>query len=82
MTLSIMALVLLCCVIYAECLYAECHYAEGHCAECHYAECRGALNSNVLKCAMNNGSDHLRSKPGNSKGGKYHCTIDLLFDWF
>jgi hypothetical protein len=21
-------------------------------------------------------------KPGNTKGGKYHCTIDLLFDWF
>jgi len=20
--------------------------------------------------------------PGNTKGGKYHCTIDLLFDWF
>ncbi len=22
------------------------------------------------------------SKPGNTKGGKYRCTIDLLFDWF
>jgi hypothetical protein len=21
-------------------------------------------------------------KPGNTKGGKYHCTVDLLFDWF
>jgi hypothetical protein len=21
-------------------------------------------------------------QPGNTKGGKYHCTIDLLFDWF
>ncbi len=21
-------------------------------------------------------------KLGNTKGGKYHCTIDLLFDWF
>ena len=21
-------------------------------------------------------------KAGNTKGGKYHCTIDLLFDWF
>ncbi len=21
-------------------------------------------------------------KPGNTKRGKYHCTIDLLFDWF
>jgi len=21
-------------------------------------------------------------RPGNTKGGKYHCTIDLLFDWF
>ncbi len=20
--------------------------------------------------------------PGNTKGGKHHCTIDLLFDWF
>jgi hypothetical protein len=20
--------------------------------------------------------------PGNNKRGKYHCTIDLLFDWF
>jgi hypothetical protein len=20
--------------------------------------------------------------PGNTKGGKYYCTIDLLFDWF
>ncbi len=20
--------------------------------------------------------------PGNTKGGSYHCTIDLLFDWF
>jgi hypothetical protein len=20
--------------------------------------------------------------PGNTKGGKYHCTVDLLFDWF
>ncbi len=19
---------------------------------------------------------------GNTEGGKYHCTIDLLFDWF
>jgi hypothetical protein len=22
------------------------------------------------------------SMSGNTKGGKYHCTIDLLFDWF
>jgi hypothetical protein len=22
------------------------------------------------------------SLAGNTKGGKYHCTIDLLFDWF
>ncbi len=22
------------------------------------------------------------TQPGNTKGGKYHCTIDLLFDWF
>jgi hypothetical protein len=21
-------------------------------------------------------------KPGNTKGGQYHCTVDLLFDWF
>jgi len=21
-------------------------------------------------------------EPGNTKGGKYHCTVDLLFDWF
>jgi hypothetical protein len=21
-------------------------------------------------------------KSGNTKGGKYHCTVDLLFDWF
>ncbi len=21
-------------------------------------------------------------KPGNTKGGKYHCTIELLLDWF
>ncbi len=21
-------------------------------------------------------------KTGNTKGGKYHCTIDLLLDWF
>jgi hypothetical protein len=21
-------------------------------------------------------------KQGNAKGGKYYCTIDLLFDWF
>jgi hypothetical protein len=21
-------------------------------------------------------------KVGNTKGGKYHCTIDVLFDWF
>jgi hypothetical protein len=21
-------------------------------------------------------------RPGNTKGGKYQCTIDLLFDWF
>jgi hypothetical protein len=20
--------------------------------------------------------------PGNTKGGMYHCTVDLLFDWF
>ncbi len=20
--------------------------------------------------------------PGNTKRGKYHCTVDLLFDWF
>jgi hypothetical protein len=30
---------------------------------------------------------HLLSKvvwgsAGNTKGGKYHCTVDLLFDWF
>ncbi len=24
----------------------------------------------------------LRHIPGNTKGGKYQCTIDLLFDWF
>ncbi len=23
-----------------------------------------------------------RLKPGNTKGGKYHCTVNLLFDWF
>jgi hypothetical protein len=23
-----------------------------------------------------------KSHPGNTKGGKYHCTVDLLFDWF
>ncbi len=23
-----------------------------------------------------------RTKPGNTKGWKYHSTIDLLFDWF
>jgi hypothetical protein len=22
------------------------------------------------------------TKPGNTKGGRYHCTVDLLFDWF
>jgi hypothetical protein len=22
------------------------------------------------------------SRPGNTKGGKYHCTVDLLFDLF
>jgi len=24
----------------------------------------------------------LMQAPGNTKGGKYHSTIDLLFDWF
>ncbi len=24
----------------------------------------------------------LISSPGNTKGGKYHCTVDFLFDWF
>jgi len=24
----------------------------------------------------------LSLKSGNTKGGRYHCTIDLLFDWF
>ncbi len=24
----------------------------------------------------------LSHQPGNTKGGKYHCTVDLLFDWF
>jgi hypothetical protein len=24
----------------------------------------------------------LEPEPGNTKGGKHHCTIDLLFDWF
>jgi len=23
-----------------------------------------------------------RLNPGNTKEGKYHCTVDLLFDWF
>jgi hypothetical protein len=23
-----------------------------------------------------------RVKPGNTKSGNYHCTVDLLFDWF
>ncbi len=27
-------------------------------------------------------SIHLYVYPGNNKGGKYHCTFDLLFDWF
>jgi len=26
--------------------------------------------------------DNQNHKPGNTKGGKYHCTVDLLFDWF
>jgi hypothetical protein len=25
---------------------------------------------------------HKKEIPGNTKGGKYHCTIDLLYDWF
>jgi hypothetical protein len=25
---------------------------------------------------------HLLLGAGNTKGGKYHCTVDLLFDWF
>jgi hypothetical protein len=24
----------------------------------------------------------IQGRPGNTKGGKYHYTIDLLFDWF
>jgi hypothetical protein len=27
-------------------------------------------------------SVHSMLKPGNTKGWKYHCTVDLLFDWF
>ncbi len=27
-------------------------------------------------------SQNLNVDPGNTEGGKYHCTIDLLFDWF
>jgi hypothetical protein len=40
---------------------------------------------------MSMAKSHLKTKcavslrfdvAGNTKGGKYHCTIDLLFDWF
>jgi len=24
----------------------------------------------------------VKAEAGNTKGGRYHCTIDLLFDWF
>ena len=27
-------------------------------------------------------SVHSMLKQGNTKGWKYHCTVDLLFDWF
>jgi hypothetical protein len=68
---------------YAECHYAECWYAECHYAECRYAECRGAIFyclvsfKTFLVAAV-----FLKVEAGNTKGGKYHCTFDLLFDWF
>ncbi len=27
-------------------------------------------------------TDFVLCKAGNTKGGKYHCAVDLLFDWF
>ncbi len=27
-------------------------------------------------------SNGFKARPGNTKGGKYYCTADLLFDWF
>ncbi len=29
-----------------------------------------------------NANAKISTFPGNTKRGKYHCTIDLLFDWF
>ena len=34
----------------------------------------------VTACLQVNPTSNIR--PRNTKGGKYHCTIDLLFDWF
>ncbi len=64
-------------VNYAECHkqahYAQCRYAECRYAECIQAECRRALSplSNIYEQVWNQGI----------LKGKYHCTIDLLFDW-
>jgi len=33
-------------------------------------------------CSLLNTQAIQHVRPGNTKGGKYHCTIDLLFDWF
>jgi hypothetical protein len=51
-----------------------------------YEWCRLDLNPRPWDdeaCVLPGGhSIVLLPKAGNIKGGKYHCTIDLLFDWF
>jgi hypothetical protein len=44
------------------------------------------ITQNLGKVAKNMSAkveiESLILKPENTKGGKYHCTIDLLFHWF
>jgi hypothetical protein len=34
------------------------------------------------KLSYEKAAHKILAKSGNTKRGKYHCTIDLLFDWF
>jgi hypothetical protein len=38
--------------------------------------------SNFRYAGRETSGDSTMVEPGNTKWGRYHCTIDLLFDWF
>ncbi len=40
------------------------------------------FTNNAQSCPQRNGHNMLTVYAGNTLRGEYHCTIDLMFDWF